>query len=158
MRQKQLWLSFFAFILLCALVELVGGAWTRESVGTWYPKLIKPSWTPPAWVFGPVWSCLYLMIAVSGWLLYRAEYSQQRRLALLFYSAQLVLNFAWSFLFFFLQSPLLGLIDIALLCLAVMLTIYKAWPLHRTAALLLVPYLLWVLYAASLNAGIWLLN
>lgn len=158
MRQKQLWLSFFAFILLCALVELVGGAWTRESVGTWYPKLIKPSWTPPAWVFGPVWSCLYLMIAVSGWLLYRAEYSQQRRLALLFYSAQLVLNFAWPFLFFFLQSPLLGLIDIALLCLAVMLTIYKAWPLHRTAALLLVPYLLWVLYAASLNAGIWLLN
>ena len=158
MRQKQLWLSFFAFILLCALVELVGGAWTRESVGTWYPKLIKPSWTPPAWVFGPVWSCLYLMIAVSGWLLYRAEYSQQRRLALLFYSAQLVLYFAWSFLFFFLQSPLLGLIDIALLCLAVMLTIYKAWPLHRTAALLLVPYLLWVLYAASLNAGIWLLN
>ena len=73
MKQKRLWISFVLFILLCLIVEIVGHFWTKETVSTWYPTLAKPSWTPPDWIFGPVWSCLYIMIAVSGWLIYRAE-------------------------------------------------------------------------------------
>ncbi len=158
MKQKQWWISFIIFILLCLIVQIVGSLWTRETVLTWYPTLIKPSWTPPDWIFGPVWSCLYLMIAVSGWLMYRAEYSQKRAVALMLYGSQLALNFIWSFLFFSLQSPILGLIDIILLCLFISLTIIKAWSVNRLASILLIPYLIWVLYATSLNAGIWLLN
>lgn len=158
MKQKQLWISFVIFILLCFIVEIVGSLWTKETVLTWYPTLTKPSWTPPDWIFGPVWSCLYIMIAVSGWLIYRAEYSHKRSVALMLYSGQLALNFIWSFLFFSLRSPALGLIDIILLCLLISLTIIKAWPVSRLASLLLIPYLVWVMYATSLNAGIWLLN
>jgi benzodiazapine receptor len=157
-KQKQLWISFVIFILLCFIVEIVGSFWTKETVSTWYPTLAKPSWTPPDWIFGPVWSCLYIMIAVAGWLIYRAEYSHKRTIALMLYGGQLALNFIWSFLFFSLRSPTLGLIDIVLLCLLISLTIIKAWPVRPLAGLLLIPYLVWVMYATSLNAGIWLLN
>lgn len=146
------------FVLLCLTVEIIGSYWTKETVSTWYPKLIKPSWTPPNWIFGPVWFCLYIMIAISGWLIYRAEYSYNRTVALTLYGCQLALNFIWSFFFFFLQNPLLGLIDIVLLVIAIALTLFKAWSVRPLASLLLIPYLLWVLYATSLNAGILLLN
>lgn len=158
MKQKQLWISFVVFILLCLVVEIVGSFWTKETVSTWYPTLAKPGWTPPDWIFGPVWSCLYIMIAVSGWLIYRSENSNKRTVALMFYGGQLALNFIWSFLFFSLRSPSLGLIDILLLLLLISLTIIKAWPVSPLASLLLIPYLFWVMYATSLNAGIWLLN
>lgn len=158
MKQKQLWISFVIFILLCFVIQLVGGFWTKETVLTWYPKLAKPSWTPPDWVFGPVWFCLYMMIAVSGWLIYRAENSRQRTIALVLYGVQLALNFIWSFLFFSLRSPTLGIVDIILLCVLIILTIIKAWPVSRLASLLLIPYLIWVSYAATLNIGIWFLN
>lgn len=158
MKQKKFWISFVTFILLCFAVEIIGSFWTRETVSTWYPTLVKPSWTPPDWVFGPIWSCLYITIAVSGWLIYRTRHSDKRSIALLFYGAQLALNFIWSFLFFSLRSPGLGLIDIVFLCLFIGLTIIKAWPVRPLAGALLIPYLIWVIYATSLNAGIWLLN
>lgn len=158
MKQKRLWISFVIFILLCLIIEIIGSIWTKETVSTWYPTLAKPSWTPPDWVFGPVWSCLYIMIAISGWLIYRAEYSHNRSIALILYGGQLALNFIWSFLFFSLRSPTLGLIDIVLLFLLISLTIKKAWSVSPSASLLLIPYLAWVTYATSLNAGIWLLN
>lgn len=158
MKSKKLWFSFIVFILACLLVEIIGGFWTKETVATWYPTLAKPSWTPPDWIFGPVWSCLYIMIGVSGWLIYRAGHSHNRSVALIFYGGQLALNFIWSFLFFSLRSPALGLIDIVLLCLSIILTIIKAWPVTRLGSLLLIPYLAWVLYATTLNMGIWLLN
>jgi len=158
MKQKRLWISFVIFILLCLIIDIIGSFWTRETVSTWYPTLAKPSWTPPDWVFGPVWSCLYIMIAISGWLIYRAEYSHNRSIALILYGGQLALNFLWSFLFFSLRSPTFGLIDIVLLFLLISLTIKKAWSVSPSASLLLIPYLAWVTYATTLNAGIWLLN
>jgi tryptophan-rich sensory protein len=157
MKEKKLWISFGVFIVLCLITQVLGSIWTRETVSTWYPTLVKPAWTPPGWLFGPVWTVLYVMIAFSGWFIYRAESSPNRTLALVFYGIQLALNFIWSFLFFSLQSPLLGLIDIVLLCIFISLTIVKAFPLTRLGSLLLVPYLIWVLYATSLNAGIWVL-
>lgn len=158
MKQKQLWISLVVFIIVCLIVEIVGSFWTKETISTWYPTLIKPSWTPPNWIFGPVWSILYIMIAISGWLIYKAKYSHKRSIALKLYVGQLALNFIWSFLFFVLRSPALGLIDILVLCLLIILTIINAWPVHPLASLLLIPYLIWVIYATSLNAGIWLLN
>lgn len=158
MKQKKLWISFIIFIFLCFAVEIIGSVWTKETVSTWYPTLVKPVWTPPDWIFGPVWFCLYITIAVAGYLIYQTPQSHKRSVALIFYGFQLALNFIWSFLFFSLQNPTLGLIDIILLCLFISLTIIKAWPVSPLASLILVPYLLWVLYATSLNAGIWLLN
>lgn len=158
MKQKHLWISFILFIILCLGVQITGSFWTKEAVSTWYPTLTKPFWTPPDWIFGPVWSVLYITIAVSGWLIYKAPDSHKRTVALMFYGGQLALNFIWSFLFFSLRSPTLGLIDIVLLCLLVSLTIFKAWPVRPLAGLLLFPYLIWIIYAASVNAGIWLLN
>lgn len=158
MKRKKLWISFAIFILICLIVQIVGSLWTKETVSTWYPTLIKPSWTPPDWVFGPVWFSLYIMIAISGWLIYRTRDSHRRTTALIFYGCQLSLNFIWSFLFFSLQSPLLGGIDIILLLLFIIFTIANAWSVNRWASLLLIPYLVWVTYATTLNIGIWLLN
>jgi tryptophan-rich sensory protein len=128
---------------LCFIVEIVESFWTKETVSTWYPTLAKPSWTPPDWIFDPVWSCLYIMIAVAGWLIYRAEYSHKRTIALMLYRGQLALNFIRSFLFFSLRSPTLRLIDIILLCL-ISLTIFKVWQVRPLASLRLIPYLIWV--------------
>lgn len=158
MRRKHTWLSLGVFILLCLAVEVFASYWTNQSVLTWYPLLNKPSWTPPSWVFGPVWTILYVMIAIAGWIIYKAEHSPQRSIALIFYGAQLVLNFLWSFLFFSLRSPILGLIDILLLSFLIILTIISAWRVRPLASILLIPYLIWVMYATTLNAGIWLLN
>jgi len=158
LKKKQLWISFIIFIVLCFIVQIIGSFWTRETVSTWYPTLIKPSWTPPNSIFGPVWSCLYVVIALAGWLIYRTESSSQRSLALIFYGVQLSLNFIWSFLFFSLRNPMLGLIDILLLSLFIILTIVKSYSFRPLASLLLIPYLLWVLYATALNAAIYILN
>ncbi len=158
MKQKYAKISLFVFIILCLAVEIGASYWTNLSVSTWYPSLIKPSWTPPGWLFGPIWTILYLMIAISGWLIFTAEYSSRRTIALMFYGTQLTLNLLWSFLFFSLKSPVLGLIDILLLSLLIILTIFSAWSVRRLAAILLIPYLIWVIYATSLNAKIWLLN
>lgn len=151
-------MSLIAFITLCLVIEIIGSFWVKDSLVRWYPALDKPFWTPPAWVFGPVWSCLYIMIAISGWLIYRARDSHHRNWALVLYGVQLALNFIWPFLFFSLKSPILGLIDIILLGLFIALTMIRAWRLRPLATILLIPYLIWVMYATSLNLGIWLLN
>lgn len=158
MKQKHLWISFIAFILVCFFVEILGSFWADETSLRWYHSIAKPSWNPPDWVFGPVWTILYIMIAISGWLIYRAEHSTQRTVALIFYTLQLVSNFLWAFLFFSLHSPVLSLIDIVPLCIFIGLTIIKAWPVSKLASVLLIPYFFWVMYATSLNTAIWLLN
>lgn len=158
MTQKHTRSSLFLFILLCLAVEIFASYWTNQTVSTWYLELKKPPWTPPGWVFGPVWTILYMMIAISGWLIYKAKPSHQRSIALAFYGGQLALNFIWSFFFFSLMSPISGLIDILFLSLLIILTIINAWHVRQLAAILLIPYLIWVLYATTLNAGIWLLN
>lgn len=158
MKQKKIWMSLSVFILICVIVQIIGSFWSNEPVAAWYPQLIKPSWTPPDALFGPVWSLLYLMIAIAGWLIYRAPRSEKRRSALIWYGIQLSLNFIWPFLFFFLRNPLLGFIDIVLLGLSILLTLFKAWQVRPIASLLLIPYLAWILYATALNMEIWLLN
>lgn len=148
-----------ACLALCFAVAAVGGLSTYPSIPTWYAGLVKPGWTPPNWVFPVVWNTLYLLMSVSLWLLWdRTPASPRRSRAIVFFLVQLALNFVWSPVFFTLHWvwPAFGIIVV--LWLAILATIVSAWPVQRTAGLLLVPYLLWVSYASTLNAGIGVLN
>jgi benzodiazapine receptor len=148
-------LALAGFLGANGAVALISGLATASSVRSWYPALAKPSWTPPPWVFGPAWTLLYVLTAVAGWLVWRrAGWSG----ALAAFGVQLVLNGAWSFCFFGARSPLAGLVDIALLWAAIVVTLELFRRVDRAAAWLLAPYLAWVTFAAALNLEIWRLN
>lgn len=149
-------------LLLVSLLVVYGVEWaaslfTRSSVGGWYVSLVKPSWNPPNWVFPVVWTLLYTSMGISLWGALKQPIAHKGRL-LLPYSVQLALNFTWSWAFFYSQSPLLGLVNIILLNGAILWTIISFWSSCRWAALLLIPYFSWVLYATTLNLFIWLAN
>ena len=148
-------LVLLGFIAACFLAALTGAAFRP---GEWYERLAKPAWRPPNRLFAPVWTVLYLTIAVSGWLVWREAGFAGAALPLAVYGLQLVLNAAWTPLFFGLHRPDLGFLDIALVWLSIVATIALFYPLHAWAALLLLPYLAWVMFAAALNFAIWRLN
>lgn len=139
-----------------SLSGLVASSGILFKPGTWYTGLRKPGWTPPNRAFPIVWSILYLMIAVSGWLVWRNAGWVAGPFAL--FGLQMVLNFLWSWLFFGLRKPLWALADIGLLAVAVAATALAFAPLSGTAALMLVPYLAWVCVAFALNLSVWRLN
>ena len=151
-------LVLVAFLLLCFGVAALGGYWTSVSVGDWYLTLRKPSWNPPGWVFGPVWTVLYAMMAVAAWIVWRHRGENGVTMALILFGIQLALNLAWSGLFFGLRNPLAGFIDIVALWLAIIATMIAFRRISTAAGVMLVPYLLWVSYAATLNLALWLLN
>ena len=130
---------------------------SRFRPGEWYDALQKPPWTPPDWLFAPVWTVLYLAIAVAGWLVWRGHGGQSST-ALSFWVAQLILNGLWSWLFFGLHRPDLALLDIVLLDAAIVGFVMSALPISRLAAALFVPYGLWVGYATALTFSIWQAN
>ena len=148
-------LGLVAFVVLCFGVSALGGRATRPALAEWYPALAKPAWTPPSWVFGPVWALLYPMVAVAGWLAWREG---RTRLGPLVYLLQLALNAAWPWLFFGERRLDLALACIAALVLAIVATIVLFWRVSRGAALLLVPYLAWVSFAAAVNHAMWGMN
>lgn len=155
------WNSLLVLLLLIAVVFAISGfgaVFTDSSVASWYSTLRKPSWNPPGWVFGPVWSTLYFMIAVSAWLVWRKRGFKGAAGAWGLFIFQLVLNAAWSPLFFGLQSTLAGLLDIVPLWAAILATMVVFWRISRAAGALLVPYWLWVSFAAVLNFTIWRMN
>jgi tryptophan-rich sensory protein len=153
---RNQWLVLAGFILVCLVTGGLGGWVTAQSVTDWYPTLVKPSWNPPNWIFGPVWTALYLMMAVAAWLVWRSD--GNIRAAMILFFSQLALNFAWSFLFFGARSPWLGLMDIAMLWLALVITVIVFFQKSAAAGLLMLPYLVWVSFAAILNLAIWRLN
>ena len=134
----------------------LGGVATSRSVGDWYDSLERAPWNPPSWVFGPAWTVLYLLMAVAAWLVAREGLGDSAvQLALTLYAIQLVLNLSWSVLVFFgLRRPGVGLVVIVALFIAVLATAIAFSAVSPTAAWLLAPYLLWVAFAASLNAWI----
>lgn len=151
-------LGLLVTVAVCFAVAGVGGLFTATSVETWYPGLQKPPWSPPRAVFGPVWITLYIMMAVAAWRVWQVDGLVGARRALALFSIQLALNLAWSGLFFGLRRPDLALIEIVILWLAIGATMMEFYRHSRGAAILLVPYALWVGYAVSLNAAIWYLN
>ncbi len=148
-------LSLLVFVLACAAAATPGLLFRP---GEWYRHLVKPSWRPPDWLFGPVWLVLYLSIAVSGWLVWRRAGFDEAALALAVYALQLVLNGLWSAIFFGLHRPGLALIEIICLWFSILATIVVFHPLDATAAYLLIPYAGWVGFAVILNHRIWRLN
>jgi len=155
-------LALVLFLVICFGTAAFGG---QFAPGAWYAALEKPAWNPPAWVFAPVWTLLYAMMAVAGWLVWRGGGSAvgtgggpSRGIALGVYAVQLVLNGAWSWLFFGLQRPGLAFVEIVALWLAILATTVLFWRVKPLAGALLVPYLGWVGFAAALNLALWRLN
>jgi tryptophan-rich sensory protein len=152
------WFTFALFVGLCFSVAAIGSVWTSMSVRTWYVRLRKPSFNPPGWVFGPVWSALYFMMATSAWLVWRQGGWQGARTALLLFFIQLGLNLAWSGLFFRLRRPGLAAADILALLVAIIGTAMEFRAFSEIAFWLMVPYAIWVSFASVLNFSIWRLN
>jgi translocator protein len=156
-------INIVKLVVSCAvplLVGIMGSLFTTsDSLGNWYANLHKPSFNPPNWIFGPVWTTLYIMMGISAFLVWRKDINSKAvRIVLACFVVQLFLNAIWTPLFFGLHSPLLGLIDIVLLLNAIIVTVFAFFQISRIAALLLIPYLAWVSFAAVLNAAIYLLN
>lgn len=146
------------FVLVTFAAAGVGSAATFSSVATWYPTLVKPAWTPPSWLFGPVWTLLYLAMAVAGWRCWRMASGSVATGVLRIYGVQLLLNALWSVLFFGLRRPDWALAEIALFWVVLVVALGRFWRLDRTAGLLWLAYVAWVSFAAALNAAIWNLN
>jgi tryptophan-rich sensory protein len=137
----------------------IGSIFTSKTVGTWYLELVKPSFNPPSWLFGPVWTTLYILMGISLYLVWvKGTKSKKAQTALTFYGVQLGLNAFWSILFFGLQSPLYAFIEIIFLWGAIAATIYFFYKISKNAAYLLLPYIAWVSFAAVLNFFIYYLN
>ncbi len=146
-------------LAICFAAEGLGGLFTAQSVGAWYLTLQKPAFTPPGWIFGPVWTLLYLMMGIALYLIWkRAGSGAEVRGAVTLFAFQLLLNVAWSAVFFGRQSPLGGLLIIVALWLTLALTIWRFRQISPLAAGLLLPYLAWTSFAAVLNFAIWRLN
>lgn len=156
--RRQDILGLAAMVSLTFVAAAIGGAATGSSVAGWYRTLARPSWTPPAWVFGPAWTTLYLCMSVAAWLVWRHRGLARARTALALFVAQLALNAAWSVFFFGMRRPDLALVEIVLLWIAVLSTMIAFFRANRVAGLFFVPYLGWVTFAAALNAAFWWLN
>jgi len=148
-------LALVGWLLLCFGAAALGGLFMP---GEWYASLRKPAWNPPSWVFGPVWTALYTMMAVAAWLVWRRGGFAARRRPLILFLVQLALNAAWTPLFFGLQQPGWAFAEIVLLWLAIAATLAAFRPVSPAAAWLLAPYLAWVSFAALLNFSLWRLN
>jgi benzodiazapine receptor len=146
-------------ILICQCAGFVGSLFTRPSIPTWYATLDKPPFTPPNGVFSPVWITLFLLMGISLFLIWRRGLAERKvRVALGCFGSQLIFNILWSVLFFGFRSPLAGFIDIAVLWVAIVLTIVYFLKVSKVAGVLLLPYIVWVSFASVLNFFIWRLN
>ena len=145
------WLGLAVFIAICFTVARIGSLLTTPSLSGWYAGLQKPSWNPPSWVFGPVWSLLYLSMAIAGWLVWREHGGRGIAIPLVLFSVQLALNCAWSGLFFALRLPWIAFAEIVVLWCAILATLISFWRVLPLAGWLLAPYLAWVTFAAALN-------
>ncbi len=151
-------LKLASSILLCQGAGFLGSFFTTPAIPNWYVTLRKPSFTPPDWIFGPVWVTLYFLMGISLFLVWQKANHPRQKKAIFFFSVQLILNVLWSAAFFGLRSPFLGLIDIFLLWIAILLTIQVFFKISKLVGGLLIPYFFWVSFAVLLNFFLWVLN
>lgn len=147
-------MSLVIAIALCLAAGAAGALMTRPQLAGWYRGLAKPRWNPPDSLFGPVWTALYVMMAIAAWLVWRTGETWR----LVPFAVQLALNLGWSGLFFALRRPGLAAVELVLLWLSIAITLVVFAPVSAAAATLLVPYLAWVSFAGALNLRIWALN
>jgi benzodiazapine receptor len=153
-------------IAIPLMAGVIGSIFTSESVSTWYQTIEKPSFSPPNWLFGPVWTTLYVLMGLSLFLVWRATstttFTKDRRgrkiSAFIAFGSQLILNVLWSFIFFGLRSPQLAFAEIVILLISIVVTIAIFYRISKLAAVLMIPYAVWVTFASLLNLQIWLLN
>jgi benzodiazapine receptor len=153
--------NFFKLVIsliICQLAGFIGSLFTAPAIPIWYASLKKPSFTPPSWLFSPVWIFLFVLMGLTLYILWKAYSKKEARIALLFFTLQLILNMLWSVIFFGLKSPMWAFIEILILWLAIFLTIWKSLKISKAAGYLLLPYIIWVSFAAILNYSIWKLN
>ncbi|MCC6758060.1 MAG: tryptophan-rich sensory protein [Candidatus Omnitrophica bacterium] len=153
------WPALLTAIFICQAAGLIGAKVTRPALKPWYRDLKKPLFTPPDWLFAPAWITLYLLMAVAVYLIWMQGLNTAGvKTAVVVFIIQLLLNSAWSFIFFGMKSPLYGLIEIVILWLSIAVCSVLFWQISILAGWLMVPYLLWVSFAAVLNFAIWKLN
>ena len=155
-KQKQL-LGLIGWLVLSFAASAVGAAASIQAQ-SFYGQLVQPAWAPPPWVFGPVWTVLFALMAISAWLVWRNGGLRSHRLSLSLFLVQLVFNALWSWLFFAWHSGAWAFADIILLWALILATLLSFWRVHPLAGALLFPYLLWVSFAAALNHALWQLN
>jgi len=152
------WLILILWIAVCLAVGGIGGRWTAPEIRGWYKTVRKPSFNPPNWIFGPVWTSLYVLMAIAVWLVSEAPVSSTRSVALALFLIQLALNLAWSWIFFRKHAIRSAALEVAVLWCAIGATTLVFSRLSITAAWLMAPYWAWVTFASVLNATIWRLN
>lgn len=145
-------------LVMCQLAGLLGSLFTAPAIPKWYTSLQKPSFTPPSWLFSPVWIFLYVLMGLTLYILWQAHSRREVKTARVFFAIQLILNVLWSVIFFGLKSPMAAFIEIIVLFLAILLTILISFKVSKTAGYLLLPYIIWVSFAAVLNYFFWKLN
>lgn len=146
-------------IIICLAAGFIGSIFTNRSIPTWYESLKKPSFNPPGWLFGPVWTALFILMGISLFLVWQKGLNYNGvKIALIVFGIQLILNILWSILFFGLRSPLVAFIEIIILWILILITILIFYPISKAAAILLLPYILWVSFALILNFSLWQLN
>jgi translocator protein len=157
--KRRKFISLVFFLLVSQAAGLLGALATTPAIPGWYANLNKPFFTPPNWLFGPVWILLYLLMGISAYLIYEKGFkSENVKKAMYLFAAQLGLNTLWSFIFFGFKLPLLAFIEIIILWVVILLTINSFLKLNKVAGYLMIPYLIWVSYASFLNLAIILLN
>jgi translocator protein len=151
----KIWIVLAVWILVSLLPGFAG---SRFQPGDWYDSLIKPSFNPPAWVFAPVWTALYVLMGVAAWLVWKESGFAGARAALVLFLVQLVLNGLWSYLFFGLHSPFAAFLEIVVLWALILLTTVLFWRVRPLAGIMMLPYIAWVSFASVLNYSLWQLN
>jgi len=155
-KHKQI-LGLFGWLVACFSASAVGAVASIQA-RSFYGQLVQPAWAPPGWIFGPVWTVLYALMAIAAWLVWRSGGFRANRTALSIFLVQLALNSLWSWLFFAWNRGALAFIDIVLLWVLIVATLISFWRVRPLAGALLIPYLLWVSFASILNYAVWQLN
>ena len=158
MTQAARWMGLVGWVTLCFAASGLGAVATMPEIGTWYRALVKPAWNPPDAVFGPVWMTLYLLMAIAAWLIWRPAGFAAARVPLVLFVLQLVLNVAWSWIFFRLHQTGWAVVEIGVLWVMIFATTVVFFKNNKLAGSLMVPYLVWVGFASVLNFTIWRLN
>ena len=154
---KSLSFKIIVCAIICLTLGTLSGFSTMHEITNWYQFLIKPSFNPPNWIFGPVWTLLYLMMGVSLGIIWHSTL-EGRKKAMQLFAVQFVLNLGWSFLFFNLHMLGIAFVEIIAMLIAIIFTIFAFYKVNKTASFLLIPYLCWVSFASFSNISIWLLN
>lgn len=149
------YIALILFILSTYIAAYIGGLFTASSVHSWYDSLLRPSWGPPKWIFGPVWFTLYTMMGISVWLVF---IKNNNKTQIYYFYFQLLLNTLWSYFFFYLQNPFYGFLEIVALWFSIIAMITSFYKTSKISSYLLLPYLFWVSFAAILNWAIWKMN